>query len=527
MSGGKTSIRVASLCNLGNTCFLNSVLYTLRFTPGFSHSLHHLACDLGSTSKAKNGGRPPEVEVIERLHELFRTLKSADDMEAREPVPPSSFLQSVSRLNPMFEGNRQQDAHELLMMILDMIQEIRVPLSPTSENGDSPNGLSKLDPEGSNLSSKKGYKRWKSSSSPPSVMGSNSKLADPHNSVPPLDTGDDHPLPNFIKENFVGKAVMSTRCMECEMSTHRSEPFTNIDIALQFEDDEDLVGKELFLKKIMASETLKENNKYWCEECSRLNEAQRSVTYELLPKIMVLQLKRFTATGSKTYMSKINDYIPTPFSMDCFCTKCTDKSSREPRHHYRLYAVIMHLGGTLASGHYISYVRASDHSPEYSQCQRGSNSVEIKNIRNSKKPWIMKCLSKINNHTSGKSSSGGHSNNSGFNNSDFNNGSFSSNVNGVGCHSTPFKCHLGNGSSNNPCGGYLCCGLKSLNLEPKDLCSSSESLQGGGCDTSVPEDFWLECDDESINVISRKQFEDILSSKQGATTPYLLFYQKY
>ena len=31
---------IASLCNLGNTCFLNSVLYTLRFTPGFLHNLH-------------------------------------------------------------------------------------------------------------------------------------------------------------------------------------------------------------------------------------------------------------------------------------------------------------------------------------------------------------------------------------------------------------------------------------------------------------------------------------------------------
>ena len=38
---------IASLSNLGNTCFLNSVLYTLRFTPGFLHSLHHLANDLG------------------------------------------------------------------------------------------------------------------------------------------------------------------------------------------------------------------------------------------------------------------------------------------------------------------------------------------------------------------------------------------------------------------------------------------------------------------------------------------------
>ncbi len=149
------------------------------------------------------------------------------------------------------------------------------------------------------------------------------------------------------------------------------------------------------------SETLRENNKYWCEECGRLNEAQRSVQFEVLPRVMVLQLKRFTsASGASkaSFVSKINDYIPTPFAMDCFCSRCMDAAAAEaaaaegappprpggrqrhqqqsvppqPRHHYRLYAVIMHLGATLASGHYIAYVRASQaaSSRDYGQCPR-------------------------------------------------------------------------------------------------------------------------------------------------------------
>lgn len=39
---------MATLCNIGNTCYLNSVVYTLRFAPHFLHNLHHLVSDLNT-----------------------------------------------------------------------------------------------------------------------------------------------------------------------------------------------------------------------------------------------------------------------------------------------------------------------------------------------------------------------------------------------------------------------------------------------------------------------------------------------
>jgi ubiquitin carboxyl-terminal hydrolase 1 len=637
-SSGGSNTPLASLCNLGNTCFLNSVLYTLRFTPGFLHNLHHLVVDLGigngtssgsSSGKDKknrsngsnngstnNGITDAETElvhdVIEQLHDLFRNMSTCDDHLAekessssnssKEPIPPSNFLNSVGKFNPLFEGNQQQDAHELLVMLLTMLQDIKIPTAPTcssvvadeesaavaGEVGSAKKAEKKKSKKSflmsnghSNNNGNSGVKLLSATTKADAGGGPQPTEQQPQKSVQPPPADQPDSLPNFVRENFVGKTVFRTKCLECETCTYRSEKFTNIDIPLTFDDDvsesmsngsvkEDnsngvggtLSVVDLFLKQIMASETLRENNKYLCAECSRLNEAQRSVQYELLPKVLVLQLKRFTATCNKSaFMSKINDYIPTPFTMNCFCTQCMppdahhfpgDQLPLQPKHHYRLFAVIMHLGATLASGHYIAYVRAStDLNIEYGQCLRASqftNSAERhKNgvgsasggSGNGGKKGIMKYFSR-----SSDSSRNGPTTSS--------NTSLSSAVSANGKDAGATE--VGNGQQA-ACRSANCCGMQRVlcqlnNRDPpgqpgaRQRRRSQESLDSsnmnghGASETDSPapgssssssgqmDDLWLECDDENISVITRRQFEDELNSKQSATTPYLLFYER-
>lgn len=47
---------MATLSNIGNSCYLNSVVYTLRFTPNFLHNLHHLVDDLNVINQLHQNG---------------------------------------------------------------------------------------------------------------------------------------------------------------------------------------------------------------------------------------------------------------------------------------------------------------------------------------------------------------------------------------------------------------------------------------------------------------------------------------
>lgn len=153
---------IATLCNIGNTCYLNSVVYTLRFAPFFLHKLHHLVedmvqvytklshnrvkssslgrnvsglqgqsgrswsnKDLASLGSNSSDNKPKTNRQIatERLHELYQSLHRNEISNSQDPFHAGTFLQAVQDVSAIFEGNQQQDAHEFLMLLLDSIRE--------------------------------------------------------------------------------------------------------------------------------------------------------------------------------------------------------------------------------------------------------------------------------------------------------------------------------------------------------------------------------------------------------------------
>ncbi|KAI4459602.1 ubiquitin carboxyl-terminal hydrolase [Holotrichia oblita] len=534
---------VAPLANMGNTCFLNSVIYTLRFAPTFLHNLHHLIDDLAKVNsrltqnkiKSSSLGRSAglisgpssrstsskdllslgsvndvsksKVQIVtEKFHELFMTLHNLEENRKKEPndaYQPVAFLQAVREANYIFEGNHQQDAHELLVYLLDNIRETCDLLAQQIQHYPEIMAQNEMPIPTSNTKIWDMKRRWiksqkkkdKTKDAISEEQSNGTCVTDTEDASSVDGTSDNGKKKlgyNFVAEDFEGITLRRTKCLECESVTERKEPFYDIPvpISLLTEDDFDKNPCEIYRRACVTSEKLCDSNKYLCEKCKRYNEASREVSFEKLPNIMVLQLKRFTTTAAG--VQKVNTYMPTPLEMTCFCDSCCQTSDN--LHRYQLCCVIMHLGGTLASGHYIAYVRATDQFDDYADCPRDVPKGSLSASSSEKSLNILKYFK----------SKG----------VDAKNGvpvSKNSAINGVRL-----------------CKSKNCCGIKMNRNIVENVVNNYMRRNGGEVwNGDYQQDMWLECDDENVRPVTSQEFQDLLGSKQNSTsTPYLLFYTK-
>lgn len=89
------------LINLGNTCYLNSALQMLASLESFS---------LQTPPKVESTLRNEFLQVLERLGN-------------GETTSPAALKRAVDTLSPLFVGYRQQDSHEFLTTLLDLLDE--------------------------------------------------------------------------------------------------------------------------------------------------------------------------------------------------------------------------------------------------------------------------------------------------------------------------------------------------------------------------------------------------------------------
>ena len=112
------------------------------------------------------------------------------------------------------------------------------------------------------------------------------------------------------------------------------------------------------LEQYLAPERLNGDNQYHCARCAGLRDADRQLRLHVPPPHLIVSLARFAFDRRTGARRKILSAVGLT---ELLAVPVADR----PPAQYWLYAVIMHAGHSLDTGHYFSLCRASDSSSDH------------------------------------------------------------------------------------------------------------------------------------------------------------------
>ncbi|XP_053723993.1 ubiquitin carboxyl-terminal hydrolase 49 [Synchiropus splendidus] len=376
---------VTGLRNLGNTCYMNSILQVLshlqkfrecfltldlceteellaktnhsQAVKGMSGSVVSsgplIGCPLGSVGKASSENlqvgqqpNPPpasqttelvqpkeprsstrqQMSLCHELHTLFRVMWSG----RWSLVSPFAMLHSVWNLIPAFRGYDQQDAQEFLCELLDKVQQ-------------------ELDTEGSKRRIVIPITKRKLSKQVLKVL-------------------------NTI---FHGQLLSQVTCLSCKHKSNTVEPFWDLSLEFpeRYHSSDKSSGSAAYQRSCTLTEMLSkftemealEGRIYACNHCNKrrrktshkplvLSEARKQLLIYRLPQVLRLHLKRFRWSG-RNHREKIGVHVAFDqvLNIKPYCCTGLGQSVHRGGYTYDLSAVVMHHGKGFGSGHYTAY----------------------------------------------------------------------------------------------------------------------------------------------------------------------------
>ena len=302
---------LCGLVNLGNKCFMNSIVqclsHTLKLTDYFLSNQH------------KKDDPDHLCQRREDYHMVISYVNLlANIWETNQLIKPKSFVDNLSKFVKKYFTLQQQDSHECLLYILELLHkglsyEIEVDIKGEVKND-------------TDLLMKRSLEAWKTFY---------------------------EKRYSFLIELFNGLIYNKVTCTnnECDFREDVFEPYNTLSVVIPPGDNVTSISLQDCLVNFF---TKNEQVDSWkCERCNS-SGCNKSQSFWSIPNYLIVHLKRFNNDGNK-----VSTHVDFPIE-DLNLTQFMSDDKRDPNNFiYSLYAVNYHSGDT-KSGHYWSSCRNLD-----------------------------------------------------------------------------------------------------------------------------------------------------------------------
>ncbi|KPI85163.1 putative ubiquitin hydrolase putative cysteine peptidase Clan CA family C19 [Leptomonas seymouri] len=304
------AVKRRGIVNLGNTCYINSVLQVLNATP---LGQYFMTDDYVSRLVTRNG------KLTRLINSFSFVIRELNRRDCDFSVSTSPFKLAVGEYYEGFQNSRQQDANEFLCAVLGGVHGAL-----------NVNESCKIDfPEIDN------------------TKGPDDELAQRY-------------WAQYYQKNssvVVDHCAFQERSMIVCPSCNRQSRSFNVALSVEvpIPHDSSKVSLDDCLAAYCREEVLDDNSLYTCPSCHQKVNAKKQLLFYSAPPVLFITLKRFRSYGEFSTTSKVNVDVFFNNVLNIAPFMCSSFSKTK----YRLVGIVNHQGN-MHGGHYTADAIGAD-----------------------------------------------------------------------------------------------------------------------------------------------------------------------